>query len=167
MHICRPGSPKHFSHGSCNLAKGRARSLCLGSCEVALLLTYSLQQHALSSSTIELCVKYLLPWSKIETAISYSKHNLVAHQLALHMSVSIVLTIVVPVLGNRIVRHEPLQQVVKILDQALLIVVNVRRRRNMHWIHQTEALDDPAFTHEFLDLARYVEICPALRDFEP
>ena len=89
------------------------------------------------------------------------------HQLALQVRVGVVLAVVVPVLRHRLVRGEPLQPVVDVLEQAALVVVHVDRGGDVHRVHEAEAVRDPALAHELLHLRRDVEVRPPLRDLEP
>jgi hypothetical protein len=65
------------------------------------------------------------------------------------------------------VRRQALEPVVEVGDQALLVVVDVDRRRDVHRVDEAEPVDDPALADEGLDLRRDVEVRPPLRHLEP
>jgi len=81
--------------------------------------------------------------------------------------VGVVFAVVVPVLRDGLVRREPLEPVVDVGDQPLLVVVDVDRCRDVHRVDEAEPFDDPALAHEDLDLRRDVEVCTPLRNLEP
>jgi hypothetical protein len=91
----------------------------------------------------------------------------VCHELALQVRVGIVLAVVVPVLGDRLVRREALQPVVVVLDETGLVVVHIDGRRDVHRVDEAEPVRDPALADELLDLRRDVQVRPPLRGVEP
>jgi hypothetical protein len=66
-----------------------------------------------------------LPVAKIQTAVGHRDHHLAAHDLPLHMGVSIVFGgVIVPVLPDGRMGGQPLQPLLVIHVQAPLVVVS-------------------------------------------
>jgi hypothetical protein len=72
--------------------------------------------------------------------------------------VGIVLADVVPVARDGLVRGEPLEPVVDVLDQARLGVVHVDRSGDVHRVDEHEAVLDAGALHERLDAVGDVHV---------
>jgi hypothetical protein len=57
---------------------------------LARLFPYDLHEHPLSSAAIEFSVKDLFPWPKIQLAFGDGDNYFSAHDLTLHMGVSVI-----------------------------------------------------------------------------
>src|SRR5215471_2565488 len=76
-------------------------------------LSDNLHQYALLTTTVELAVKYLLPCAKVEFAVGDRHNNFTAHYLPLDVGICVVFSgVVMPVLINRRMRSDALQEVV-------------------------------------------------------
>src|SRR5262249_35079996 len=75
-----------------------------------------LQQHPLPPPAVELGVEDLLPRPKVEASLGDREDDLMRHELTLQVRVRIVLTVVVAVLRNRLVRCEALEPLVDVLE---------------------------------------------------
>jgi hypothetical protein len=88
------------------------------------LFSDDLDQDSLSSSSVKLSVKNLLPGAEVEFSAGDRYHDLSSHDLPLEVGVGIIFTHIMPVLRNRVMGSELLQPCVKIVMKTSLIIVD-------------------------------------------
>ena len=108
------------------------------------LPAYDLYQYPLFPSTVELSVKDLFPWAKVELAIRDRRHDLPSHDRSLQMGVSIILAHIMAVAGHGLMGSELFEPHVEIVVQAGFVVVDEDGRRYVHRIYEYQAVGYPA-----------------------
>jgi len=127
-----------------------------------------LDEHALSSSPVELAVEDLLPRAEVELPTRDRNHYLPPHHLALEVRVPVVLPRpVVEVLRDRFVRCEPFQPTLVVIVEAALVVVDEDGCGDMHSVAKQESIFDTALSQACLHLRRDVDESPPSRNVEP
>ena len=133
----------------------------------ATLLADDLDQDALGPSAVPLAVEDPLPRPEVEAAVRDRDDRLAAHELALDVRVRVVLPrVVVPPLPDGLVRDEGLEKARVVGVEAALVVVHEDGRRDVHRVHEAEALLDTALLHGGLDLGCDVHEADAGRDVQ-
>jgi len=108
-----------------------------------------------------------LPGAKVEATVGHRNHNLAPHDLALEVSVGVVLTrAVVLVLARGRVRGQFLQPLLIVVVQPPLVVVDEHAGRNVHRIYQHKSLLHAAFPYSLFHLAGDVDQFAALASVE-
>ena len=115
-------------------------------------LPYDLDQHPLPPPPVKFAVEDPLPRAKIEAAIGHRHDYLAPHDLAFHMSVSVVLTgVIVPVLTDGGMRRQFLKPLFIVLMQAVLIVVDEHAGSDVQGIVQAQPLLDATLVQALLN----------------
>src|SRR5208282_3977234 len=83
------------------------------------------------------------------------------------MSISIIFSIVMPVLRYRLMRSEPFQPKVEILMESGFIIIDKNRGGYVHCVGKSQSLFYTALLKTILDLRSNINKCPARRDIEP
>src|SRR5215208_585950 len=104
-------------------------------------------QYPFLPLAVKLSIKYLLPWPKIKLAICYSCYYLTSHYLSLQMSISVILACAIVQVALRRVGHKLLKPSIKILVQAVFVIIDKDASRNVHCVDKAEPLFDVAFCH--------------------
>ncbi len=76
------------------------------SIKIAESFPNNLHQRPFPSSPVEFSIENLFPWAEIEFSIGNSNNDLSAHNLPFQVCISIILSNIMAVLGNRLVRGE-------------------------------------------------------------
>jgi hypothetical protein len=117
-------------------------------------------QHPLLPAAIKLAVEDLLPRTEIQFAIRDRHDDLPAHNLPFDVSIRVVFAgVVMPVLIDGFVRHQPLEEIVVVLKQSCLVVVDVNAGADMHGVYQAQAFSDAALLQCGVHLGRDVDVC--------
>src|SRR5579864_977169 len=135
----------------------RPPSSCPG--DAARSVTDDLDQHPLVAAAVELAVEDLLPRSEVESPAGDRHHHLAPHDLALVVSVGIVLAgaVVAVALGAGIEGRELLEPALVVLLQSRFVVVDEDAGGDVHGVDQAEALGDAALRDRLLDLGGDVD----------
>jgi len=113
-----------------------------------LLFTDDLHQNPLTATSVELTIKDLFPGTEIKFAFRNRDDHFAPHHLPLQMSIPIIFSRVVMPIAS-LVRSEPLEKFIIVLQQALLIVINIHTRRDMRGVPNTK----PSCTRLFFTTA--------------
>jgi len=131
------------------------------------LLAYDLDQDALLSPAVELAVENLFPGAKIQFSVGDRYDDFTTHDLPLDMCVGVIFPcVVVPVLTDRFVWGEALQEVVVVLNKAWFIVIYIDACTDVHGIDQAQSFLDPAFFERGFHVRRNVDVRPACSGFK-
>ncbi len=130
------------------------------------LLTDNLHEDPLTATSIKLTVKNSFPWTEIEFALRERDNDFPPHHLSLQMSIAVVFTGLVMSI-HRPLRGQPFQEIVVVLQQTGLVVIDVHTGRDMHRIHEHEALAYSALLYHCLDVGRDIEVSAPGLGLEP
>src|SRR3990170_2056807 len=87
------------------------------------LFPNNLYQNPFSSSAVKLSIKNLLPGTKIQFALCNCNHDFPSHNLSFQMGISIVLTIIVAILGNRFMGRKLLKPYFNVMVKPGFIII--------------------------------------------
>ena len=103
-----------------------------------MLLANNLYQSPFSPSTVKLSIKNLLPWSEIELPLGDRDHHFPPHDLALQMSVCVILPgSIVVILRCVRMRSQFFEPNIIIVKQSVLGVVDKNRGRDVRCLFAT------------------------------
>lgn len=132
------------------------------------LISDDLYQHAFPAPTVELTVKDLFPGAEIQFALGDGDDNLPAHNLALHVSVRIVLPgAVMFVLRSGRVRRQLLEPHLVVMMQPAFVVIDKNGGSDVHRVYEYQALLHIAPFYQAFNGASYVDEATTVRDFKP
>src|SRR4030043_1885622 len=129
------------------------------------LLSNNLYQNPFLSSTIKLPIKNLLPGAKIQFAFGNSNNNLPSHYLSFQMGISIFLTIIMAILGNRFMWCKFLKPYVKVVVKSRFIIVYKNRCCYMHGIYEHKPFLNTTFPETGFNLRRNIYKSSSRRHF--
>src|SRR5574341_1167682 len=92
---------------------------------------YDFNEHPLPAAPVELAVEDLLPGTEVQPSVGDGHHHFASHQLPLDVGVAIVLAGLI-VLVRAALRGQPFEERIVVLQQALLVVVDVDARGDVH-----------------------------------
>jgi hypothetical protein len=123
-------------------------------------------QHTFFAPAIKLSIKNLFPRAKIQPAVRDGDNDFPSHHLPLNVSISIVFPCVIVAIYV-VMRGDPLQETVIILQQSLFIVIDVHAGRDVHGVHQYKTLLNAALLDDLFHLRRDIDVGAAGLRFEP
>ena len=134
----------------------------------SVLFANSFDQHAFSAAAIEFAVEDLFPRSEIESALGDRDYDFAAHDLAFEVSVGVVFTRAIMLIGGSGgVRRKLFQPDLVIVMQPAFVVIDEHGRGDVHRVDQAKALGNTAAGYECFDLRRDVNEASPGWDFEP
>jgi hypothetical protein len=121
------------------------------------LFTNNLNKSALTSPSVKLAVKDSFPGTKIKLSVCYCDYYLSAHNLPFHVGVGVVLTHVVAILGDGLMRSQPFQPDLVVMMQTCFIVVDKHGGSDVHGIAEHKTFSDPTFSQALFNLGSDVD----------
>src|SRR5262245_48664907 len=129
-------------------------------------LAHHFDDHAFLAPAVELRVEHLFPRAEIELAVGDRQHDLMSHDRPLQVRIGVIFSgLVMPVVEAG--RRELFEPHLKILDQAVLPVIHVDSRRDVHRRDQRHAFLHRALLHDRRDIVRDADEPLALFRIEP
>jgi hypothetical protein len=99
-----------------------------------------LYKYSFTALAVELTVKNLFPWAKVQFASADRRNHFPPHNGAFKMGVGVYFPGIVAVRRDRLMRGQFFQPHVKVVVQAGFIIVDKNAGGNMHSVYQTQTL---------------------------